>query len=133
MSAVQEQALCRELGEERMRATSTSRKLEQCRSTCAELRESLALAQDTVGTGLLLAVTLHSEPPTSRQDLEKRLMMECLVPPGFTRERPRQAHNMVMFPGQTSDLQANPVGYHREFGPYLAQVQAHVNEACLRV
>lgn len=42
------QELSRELVYEKRRVVHTNRKLEQCTSTCAELRESLALAQDTV-------------------------------------------------------------------------------------
>lgn len=35
---------------EKRRVVHTTRKLEQCSNTCAELRESLTLAQDTVST-----------------------------------------------------------------------------------
>lgn len=52
------QELSRELAAEKRRAAHTSRKLEQSNLTCTELRESLALAQDTVsdkGWGLRLS------------------------------------------------------------------------------
>lgn len=42
------QELSRELADEKRRVAHTSRKLEQTNSTCTELRETLALAQDTV-------------------------------------------------------------------------------------
>eukprot|EP00903_Cladosiphon_okamuranus_P011979 g11250.t1 len=46
--AIQNEELSRALANEKRRAAHTARKLEQSSITCTELRESLALAQDTV-------------------------------------------------------------------------------------
>lgn len=48
--------------DEKRRVVHTTRKLEQCSSTCAELRESLTLAQDTVSTYVYAQLHLHLFP-----------------------------------------------------------------------
>lgn len=54
------QELSRELVAEKRRVVHTTRKLEQCSNTCAELRESLTLAQDTVSTCCTMPFSLVS-------------------------------------------------------------------------
>lgn len=59
----------------------TTRKLEQCSNTCAELRESLTLAQDTVSTnfamtlGHMFPVYLFGKPAWEMFSSEVRIYL----------------------------------------------------------
>ena len=81
------QELSRELAAEKRRAAHTSRKLEQSNITCTELRESLALAQDTVSEvwgALLYLSTMHRPPwlglaPSASKQAAQALLLCCWI------------------------------------------------------